>query len=110
MKYNWPVLLVLTLTPCLQQNRGPGFIKGTRSFEATVAGRQAVLGPRLDSGVCWAPFGRGSRVQSSRAPCLPARDPQGGGDLWPRGTRAVVGGGGQVALRLQGVKKSAPTA
>lgn len=110
MKCNWPVLLVLTLTPCLQQNRRPGFSKGMWSFEAMVAGRQAVLGPRLDSRVCWAPLGRGSRVQSSWAPCLPARDPQGGGDLWPRGTRAVVGGGGRVALSLQGVKESAPTA
>lgn len=36
----------------------------------------------------------------------PAWDPQGGGDLWPRGTMGV----GWVAPRLQGVKESAPTA
>ena len=79
MKYNWPVLLVLTLTPCLQQNRRPGFIKGTWSFEAMVAGRQAVLGPRLDSSVCWAPSGRGSGVQPGQLPCLgPSGDGKGG--------------------------------
>lgn len=100
MKYNWPVLLVLTLTPCLQQrHRGPGFIKGTRSFRATVAGGQAVLGPRLDRRRVLGSLGAGQQGAIQPGTTPPCQDPQ-----------AVVTCGPGEPGRLSGVGPGCPEA
>lgn len=58
-----------------------------------MAGRQAVPSLQAGSGVLGS-LGAGSRVQLAGHPCLPARDPQGGGVTYGPGEPGRLSGVG----------------